>query len=93
MRDILIEIEQTAPGYEMPCGGGLLHGKSLTWAQAIALKNLHPYANLTNEFKPGKGEGMDKHTYAIHTSPHHLAHLRNADVTNELQQHQLLLLT
>jgi len=72
---VLEEIEQTEPGQRMPCGG-VLHGKGLTWAQAIELKNNgHLFANLTNEFKPGNGEGMDKHTYAVYTAPHHVARL------------------
>ena len=64
MADVLDEIEQTEPGQKMP-SGGILHGKGLTWEQAIQLKNNNQlFANLTNEFKPGSGEGMDKYTYA-----------------------------
>jgi hypothetical protein len=90
--DVLAEIEQTEPGQRMPCGG-ILHAKGLTWAQAIELKNDgRLFANLTNEFKPGNGEGMDKYTYAIYTSPAHVARLEGHLTDNQPQQRQLSLL-
>lgn len=90
--DLLEEIEQTEPGQRMPCGG-VLHGKGLTWTQAIELKNNgHLFANLTNEFKPGTGEGMDMHTYAVYTAPHHVARLEGHLAQPVHQQRQLSLL-
>ena len=89
--DLLKEIEETEPGQRMPCGG-ILHGKGLTWTQAIELKNNDQlFANLTNEFKLAPGDGMDRYTYAVYTSHYHV-HRLAGHPTEENHQQQLSLL-